>query len=75
MQDNFVFSGTGHALGKYKVHNKHIEDALHNGYLKGFNEERVRNSQNYIEFLKTNPEASPFDYLQDIRWVLKQEDM
>ncbi len=62
MQDNFVFSGTGHALGKYSVRNKHIEDALHNGYLKGFNEERVRNSLNYIEFLKTNPEASPFDY-------------
>jgi len=62
MEENFVFSGTGHSLGKYSINNKHIEDAIHNGYLKGFNEERVRNSKNYKEFLKSNPGTSPFEY-------------
>jgi len=62
MNDSFIFSGTGHALGKYSVDNKDIENALHNGYLKGFNEERVRNSKNYKEFLTSNPGSSPFEY-------------
>ncbi|MDX2442291.1 MAG: SDR family NAD(P)-dependent oxidoreductase [Bacteroidales bacterium] len=62
MMENYIFSGTGHAVGKYTVDNKDIEHALEKGYLKGFNTERVRNGKNYQEFIKKNPGVSPFEY-------------
>ena len=62
MNENIIFSGTGHALGKYRVDNKEIEHALEKGNLKGFNAERIQKSKNYQAFLKKNPGVSPFEY-------------
>lgn len=62
MKDNYIFSGIGHAVGKYTVGNEDIEHALEKGYLKGFNAERVRNGKNYQLFIKDNPGVSPFEY-------------
>ena len=62
MTDNYIFSGTGHAVGKYTVDNKDIEYALEKGYLRGFNAERVRKGKSYQEFIKNNPGVTPFEY-------------
>ncbi len=62
MNENIIFSGTGHALGKYSVDNKEIQHAIEKGNLKGFNAERVRKSKNYQAFLEKNPGVSPFEY-------------
>ncbi len=60
--DNYIFSGFGFSFGKYTITNQDISDAIDKGFLKGFSKEKIQNSSKYQEFVKTNPEASPFDY-------------
>jgi 3-oxoacyl-[acyl-carrier-protein] synthase-3 len=59
---NYIFSGIGHAVGKYKVTNKDIFLASQQGLLSGFDESKVLASKNYMKFLETHPDVSPFDY-------------
>ncbi len=59
---NYIFSGIGHAVGKYKVSNQDIFQASKHGLLSGFDESKVLASKNYQAFLETHPGVSPFDY-------------
>lgn len=59
---NYIFSGIGHAVGKYKVSNEDIFNATKKGFLTGFDESKVLASKNYLKFLETHPGVSPFDY-------------
>lgn len=59
---NYIFSGIGHAVGKYKISNQDIYRATQQGFLSGFDESKVTASKNYQAFLETHPDVSPFDY-------------
>ena len=59
---NYIFSGIGHAVGEYKVTNDDIFRATQQGFLSGFDKDKVLSSKNYQAFLKENPNVSPFDY-------------
>ncbi|MBI5220135.1 MAG: SDR family NAD(P)-dependent oxidoreductase [Bacteroidia bacterium] len=71
MIENYVFSGIGHALGKFTITNDDLEAATEKGYLKGFNSDRVRESEAYKEFLKSNPGISPFSFLAEFKMGFK----
>jgi 3-oxoacyl-[acyl-carrier-protein] synthase-3 len=62
MSINYIFSGYGHAVGDYAVTNNDLYRAAQNGQLKGFNEDLILQSKNYLEYKKSNPNVSPFDY-------------
>jgi len=59
---NHIFSGIGHAVGKYKVTNDDIFNATQQGFLSGFDQDKVLASKNYQKFLETHEGVSPFDY-------------
>ena len=59
---NYIFSGIGHAVGKYKVTNEDIFNATQSGFLSGFDKDKVLSSKNYQKFLETHAGVSPFDY-------------
>lgn len=65
MAESYVFTGTGFVTGKYEVTNEDIEKYIRSGYLKGFDEERVINSEDYINYKKDNPDVSAFSYMVD----------
>ncbi|MBI9067352.1 MAG: SDR family NAD(P)-dependent oxidoreductase [Salinivirgaceae bacterium] len=60
--ESYIFSGIGHAAGKYPVSNEFIADALRKGLLRGFDENRMAKSKNYLTYKEKNPEIGPFDY-------------
>jgi len=60
--ENYIFSGIGHAVGRYKVSNDDIFQATQKGLLSGFDADKVLQSKNYQAFLASNPDVSPFDY-------------
>ncbi len=60
--ENYIFSGFGHAAGKYKISNKEIIEAVRKDYLHGFLENKVENSKNFQQFKLTHPDVSAFDY-------------
>ncbi|MDY0160207.1 MAG: SDR family NAD(P)-dependent oxidoreductase [Bacteroidales bacterium] len=60
---NFIFSSYGYALGKYKITNKQISDAIEQGYITGFDSSRISDSDNYKEFEKNNLGVSPFEFM------------
>jgi len=60
--ENYIFSGIGHAVGKYKVTNEDIFNATQSGFLSGFDKDKVWSSKNYQKFLETHKGVSPFDY-------------
>ncbi|MGC9330397.1 MAG: SDR family NAD(P)-dependent oxidoreductase [Bacteroidales bacterium] len=60
--NNFIFSGYGHAAGRYEITNADIMAAIRKEFLKGFREDKILNSDNYQAFLKKHPNVSPFDY-------------
>ncbi len=59
---NYIFSGIGHAVGKYKVSNQDIFNATQSGFLSGFDQNKVLSSKNYQKFLEKHEGVSPFDY-------------
>jgi 3-oxoacyl-[acyl-carrier-protein] synthase-3 len=59
---NYIFSGIGHAVGKYKVTNDDIYRATQQGFLSGFDESKVLSSKNYQAFSKSHGGVTPFDY-------------
>jgi len=60
--ENYIFSGFGHASGKYKITNQEIIEAVRKDYLKGFREDRIEKSKNFSIFKRTHPGVSAFDY-------------
>lgn len=60
--ESYIFSGIGHSAGKYPVTNEYIADAIRKGLLRGFDEERMAKSKNYLEYREKNPNIGPFDY-------------
>ena len=62
MVKNYIFTGFGHAAGKYAISKKDLYNAVKTEQLKGFNEELILQSENYKEYLKKNPDTDPFDY-------------
>lgn len=67
MTENYIFSGIGHALGKFVITNDELEIAVHKGFLKGFNEHRICESASFKEFLKDHPEVSPFHWFAEYK--------
>ena len=65
MEENYVFSGVGHAIGKYLISNEELEEALNKGFLEGFSWDRIEHSRDYREFLSKNPNISPFIYFAE----------
>jgi 3-oxoacyl-[acyl-carrier-protein] synthase-3 len=62
MVTNYIFTGFGHAAGKFAVTNNDLYKATKNDQLKGFNEQLILQSKNYKEYLQTKPNGDPFDY-------------
>ncbi len=62
MATSYIFSGMGQASGKFDITNDFIADAIRKGFLKGFDEERMRKSKNYQSYKEKYPDISPFDY-------------
>lgn len=60
--ENYIFSGIGHAAGKYPITNEYIADALRKGFLLGFDEKRMEKSKNYQAYKEKHPEIGAFDY-------------
>jgi len=60
--ESYIFTGIGHAAGKYPITNEFIADALRKGFLRGFDENRMAKSKNYLEYKEKNPDIGPFDY-------------
>lgn len=67
MYQNYIFSGFGHAAGKYKITNEDLEFAAKNNYLKGFREDKILTSKNYQAFLEKHPGVSPFSYFAEYK--------
>jgi len=65
LMENYIFSGFGHALGKFVITNDDLEIAVRNGYLRNFSGDRIKESKSYQSFLKTNPGVSPFKYFAE----------
>ncbi len=62
MHTNYIFSGYGHAAGGFAVTNSDLYKAAKNGQLKGFNEDLILQSKNYLDYKEKRPEGDPFDY-------------
>lgn len=67
MYQNFIFTGFGHAAGKYKITNEDLAFATRSNYLKGFREDKILDSTNYKKFLEIHPGVSPFDYFAEYK--------
>jgi len=65
MIDNYIFSGTGFVTGSYEVSNGDIEKYIKSGYLEGFDEERIASSPEFLEFLKSHPGETAFNYMTE----------
>lgn len=63
MAESFIFTGMGFVTGANEVTNDSIYQHIKSGYLEGFNESRVAESENFIEFSSKNPNVTPFDYM------------
>jgi len=59
---NYIFSGIGQAVGRYKITNDDINNAVEKGLLRGFDKSKILASKNYHLFLEKYPNVSPFDY-------------
>jgi 3-oxoacyl-[acyl-carrier-protein] synthase-3 len=59
---NYIFSGFGYSCGKYRITNTDISDAIDKGFLRGFSNDKIKNNKAYLEFVKENPDVSPFEY-------------
>lgn len=74
MVTSYIFSGIGHAAGKYPITNEYIADALRKGFLRGFDENRMAKSKNFLNYKEAHPEIGPFDYFVrekmgfNVRW-------
>lgn len=62
MFENYIFSGFGYSVGKYKITNSDISEAIDKGFLKGFSKEKIEESLKYKEYKKTNEDTFPLDY-------------
>src|SRR3989339_344370 len=62
MHQNYIFTGFGHAAGKYKITNPDLEFATKSNYLKGFREDKILSSKNYLKLKEQYPELTPFEY-------------
>ncbi len=60
--ESYIFTGIGHAAGKFPITNEFIADALRKGFLRGFDENRMAKSKNYLEYKEKNPDIGAFDY-------------
>jgi 3-oxoacyl-[acyl-carrier-protein] synthase-3 len=60
--NSYIFSGMGHAAGKFPISNEFIADALRKGFLRGFDEKRMAKSVNYQAYKDKHPDIGPFDY-------------
>jgi 3-oxoacyl-[acyl-carrier-protein] synthase-3 len=60
--NSYIFSGIGHAAGKFSISNEFIADALRKGFLRGFDENRMAKNKDYIAYKEKNPGIGPFDY-------------
>lgn len=71
MHDSYIFSGLGHAVGEYQISNDQVSQAVKQGYLEGFNEERIMASKNYQTFRLSHPDVTPFDYFVEYKMGFK----
>ncbi|MBI5220136.1 MAG: SDR family NAD(P)-dependent oxidoreductase [Bacteroidia bacterium] len=67
MYQNYIFTGFGHAAGKYIITNDELELAAKNNYLKGFREDKIVSGKNYKTFLEKHPGVSPFSYFAEYK--------
>ncbi len=65
MVNSYIFSGLGFVVGEYQISNNDILNSIKTSYLKGFNENRILESEAYCEYKKTNQNKSAFDYLAE----------
>ncbi|MBN2668591.1 MAG: SDR family NAD(P)-dependent oxidoreductase [Bacteroidales bacterium] len=68
---NYIFSGIGHAVGRYQITNEDIFEATQKGLLSGFDEQKVLSSKNYQQFSERHPGVSPFDYFAEYKMGFK----
>ncbi len=66
MYKNFIFSGIGHAYGDHDATNEILEEAVKDGRLDGFDEERIKENEHYQKYLGSHPGTSPFDYFAGV---------
>jgi 3-oxoacyl-[acyl-carrier-protein] synthase-3 len=58
----FTFSGFGSARGEYCVTSRDLAEAVKGGYVDGFDRERILGSQEYLDFIKSNPGRDPLEF-------------
>lgn len=72
MTDSFIFTGIGFVTGSYEVSNNNIFDYIKSGYLEGFDESRINNSENFKTYIAKNPSSTPFDYMVEEKMGFKK---
>jgi 3-oxoacyl-[acyl-carrier-protein] synthase-3 len=63
--ESYIFSGLGFAPAKFKISNAQIESAIDQGYLHGFNANRVKTGKTYQNYIKSGGKLSPFSFLAE----------
>ena len=71
MTDSFIFTGSGFVTGQYKISNNDIYNHIKSGYLDGFSDARILESENYKKEKATNANLNPFDYMVDNKMGFK----
>ena len=74
MVENYIFSGYGHALGKYSIDNKELEQAVENEFLEKFDTKRVEASDKFKILKKDNPNITAFDYMAELKMGFKKRN-
>ncbi len=69
--ENFIFTGFGFAPADHNISNQQIEQAILNGYLNGFNHERIREGETYQNYLQEGGKLSPFEFLAEKKMGFK----
>ncbi|MDR2011044.1 MAG: SDR family NAD(P)-dependent oxidoreductase [Bacteroidales bacterium] len=72
MTESFIFTGMGFVTGDYKVTNQDIYEHIKSGYLEGFDEGRVIESDDFKQVLQETSEISPIDYMVEKRMGFKK---
>jgi 3-oxoacyl-[acyl-carrier-protein] synthase III/short-subunit dehydrogenase len=74
MTENYIFSGFGHALGKYSIDNKELEQAVEKEFLEKFDNKRIQASTNFQKAKSKNPQLSAFKYMAELKMGFRKRN-
>ncbi|MDD4746599.1 MAG: SDR family NAD(P)-dependent oxidoreductase [Salinivirgaceae bacterium] len=62
MKESIYFSGFGISHGKYAIENRDIEKEVTNGFIGGFDAERIKRSTDFEKHIEEGGKMTPFDF-------------